>query len=133
MAVAMRFGGNSGTTQSITYISGGGGGGGVSVTLVWTNPNPTSNYASGTESMDLSGYDGVLIVTRQAGNNDRVAWDFALVGETTVTRVKNATSGTIYGRSAEVTSSGIIFGQGYAGGTAGATNAIPVRVYGVTF
>lgn len=133
MPVAMRFGGNSGTAQNITYISGGGGGGGGGITmkLVWTNPSPTSNYAAQTEAMDLSGYDAVAIVTRQAGNTDRVSWDFALIGETIVTQVKNMTSGTIYGRSAEVTSSGIVFGQGYSGGTAGATNAIPVKVYGI--
>ena len=104
---------------------------GLSMKLLWTNPSPSSNYAAQSEAIDLSGYDAVFIVSRQAGNNDRVAWDFALVGETIVTRIKNATSGTIYGRTAEVTSSGIVFGNGYSGGTAGSTNAIPVKVYGI--
>lgn len=132
MPIAMRYGGNNNPSQGATYINGGGGGGGgVTVTLVWTNPNPTSNFAAQTLSLDLSGYDAVAIVSRQAGNTDRVSWDFALIGETIVTQVKNMASATIYGRSAEATSSGIVFGNGYAGSTAGATNAIPVKIYGI--
>lgn len=104
---------------------------GLSMKLLWTNPSPSSNFAAQTLGLDLSGYDAVAIVSRQAGNTDRVSWDFALIGETIVTQVKNMASATIYGRSAEVTSSGVVFGNGYAGSTAGATNAIPVKIYGI--
>lgn len=133
--VSMQYGSGSYTSQGGSN-SGGGGGGGGSISLLWTNPNPTTAYAAGTETIDLTGYTAVLIKTL----NDRTSQtpqyhtELVFVGDSSVCYSSNAsTTGYTYKRQADVTTSGVTFGGGFRNTSAGNGYAIPQNIYGVTF
>lgn len=103
---------------------------------LWTNSNPTSNFAAQTVSLDLSAWSIVAIPVRQStltgGEPEKM--NFARVGHSTVLSVENVASNQyLYKRAATVTSSGVDFGQGYRNttGTANAQYCIPLAIYGV--
>ena len=127
MAVAMQYGSNE-----YTRSGGASGGGGISMTLLWTNPAPTSNFSAQTVSLDLSGYDAVCIITKTTATSDYRYWQFGLVGHSISMMNKSSTSATLAGRAAEVTTSGITFSNGYNNATAGAANCVPWYIYGIT-
>ena len=126
MAVAMQYGSNE-------YKRSGGasGGGGISMTLLWTNPAPTSNFSAQTVSLDLSDYDAVCIITKTTATSAYRYWQFGLVGHSISMLNKSSTSATLSGRAAQVDPDGITFSNGYNGSTAGAANCVPWYIYGI--
>lgn len=111
--------------------------------LLWTNPNPSSAFATQTVSLDLSEYDAVEIVfaystgaltdtdTKKAhiGNGARVLFGVAL-----------SESGNPYimSRGFTVANGGVLFGTPYrkqqnanTSATTINTDAIPLKIYGI--
>lgn len=64
MPIAMQYGSGKYTAQQ--QGSGGGSAGGITMTLLWTNPSPTSSFAAQTVPLDLSSYDMVMVFCRQS-------------------------------------------------------------------
>lgn len=128
MAIAMRYG----TPGESSGGTGGSSGGGVTCDLLWTNPNPDSNFSAQTVTLDLSGYDAVLVVVRLVATTQYHNTNICMVGLTAILNGVD-TGGARYARTADVTTTGIVFGQGYASGTANARNAVPENIYGVKF
>lgn len=122
MAVAMQYGSNEYTRS---------GGGGISMSLIWTNPDPTSNFSAQTVSLDLSGYDAVCIITKSTASSDYTHWQFGMVGSYLTMANKGTSSATLYGRTAQIDPDGIIFSNGYNNATAGAANCVPWYIYGI--
>lgn len=137
MPIAMRYGSNNNPSQGATYINGGGGGGGgVSISLLWTNSDPTATFAAQTVTVDLSGYTAVLIKTLndRTSNTPQYHSELVFVGDSSVCYSSNAnTTAYQYKRQADVTTSGVTFGGGFRNTSAGSGYAIPQNIYGVTF
>ena len=64
MAVAMQYG--SGIYSGKRTDSG------ITMTLLWTNSSPASSFAAQKVSLDLSGYDAVLVLYRYGISTDRL-------------------------------------------------------------
>lgn len=130
MPIAMRYGSNDYTR------SGGasGGGGGITMSLLWTNPSPTSNFAAQTVSINLSEFQALKIkfITSPTGTM-RAVQDVLVDGETYNCYLHNATTGTQYSyiRQVIATSTGVEFSTGYREQTAGAGYMIPLEIYGI--
>ena len=123
MAVAMQYG--SGIYGGKRTDSG------ISMTLLWTNPAPTSNFSAQTVSLDLSEYDAVCIITKSTAGSSYTHWQFCLVGGDVTMANKGISNTTLYGRSAQVAEDGITFSNGYNNATAGAANCVPWYIYGI--
>lgn len=112
----------------------GGGGGGGAWTELWTNPDPTSNFAAQTVSIDLSSWHLIAIVVRFNASSDGETICLARIGEKVVLNAPNFGS-TMYNarRLANVQTTGVEFMQGYRNttGTAGAQYGVPTVIYGV--
>ena len=121
---------NGTTLNSVTLPSGGGG----SWTELWTNPDPTSNFAAQTVSVDLSAWTWIAIRIIPNTNNDGDETQFAMVGRSTILEASNYGSNQYkYMRKATVSTSGVQFSTGYRNttGTSGTGYAIPQAIYGV--
>lgn len=129
MAIAMRYGTPG---ESSGAVGGGSSGGGVTCDLLWTNPNPDSNFSAQTVTLDLSAYDAVLVVCRMFATTTYYFTNTCMVGLPAILNTLDV-SGNRYGRTADVTTTGIVFGQGYSNGTASASRVIPVSIYGIKF
>jgi len=113
--------------------------GGAKMDLLWTNPNPTSNYTANTESMDLSDYD--LIYVEFANTDaDKITVVCRADGKTYIATQPNKSSGATSPsvnryRTFTVNTSGISFGTAYIAGTTSAANGacVPQAVYGLKF
>ena len=114
----------------MAYIRCASGGGGAAVEL-WTNPSPNAVFANQTVSVDLSAYDGILILLKHAysTSSSDVAYDtyhgvsYLPVGVTGA--YISAPTQANY-RSVNVTTSGVQFV------TASSTSAsIPCKIWGV--
>lgn len=99
--------------------------------LLWTNASPTSDFAAQTLTLDLSGYDAVLIETLVSGTANYGSSAIIRKGWSAVMAEKSATTGSVFGRQATVTASGVQFGTGYENATAYAGRMIPQRIYGI--
>lgn len=134
MAIAMRYGSNE-YTRSGGASGGGGSGGGITMTPLWNNPSPTAAFAAQTVSLDLSGYDAVIIlcVTDRTtsplrhfmsnimlvdGNN----WSLWGVG---------GASTYTYNRMVDVLTTGLTFSTGYRNGSASTDRCVPITIYGI--
>lgn len=103
--------------------------GGFSMTLVWTNPNPTSSFAlQQTLSIDLSGYKAVAIYFVYATNStaDRYGGLFPIGFPDSMMMYTYTGSSEANRTMSSITSSGITFDSGTS-----ANNIIPIRIYGV--
>lgn len=130
MAIAMRYG----TPGESSGGAGGSSGGGVTISKLWTNPSPTSNFAAQTVSLDLSSYDAVIVVVAHSitGSEKNPCW--LMKGDYNGNAFTAYHTGSyIYARPANVSDTGIVFGQGARGGTTNNQYAIPVEIYGVKF
>ena len=111
-----------------------GGGGGGSWTSLWTNSDPSSNYAAQTEAMDLSAYTWIAIIAKTQTTGTVETTHLVRVGSSVIMSVPNL-AGTqyFYKRQADVTTNGITFGTGYRNNTStsGTNYCIPIAVYGV--
>ena len=106
-------------------------------TLLWTNPNPASNFAAQTINIDLSKYDYVVIETFRPSGKDYYCNDIIKVGykKTIIAGWTLANGYGLQGRMFTVEKSSVIIGSGYASGTSGnSVNdavCIPINIYGV--
>lgn len=103
--------------------------GGFSMTLVWTNPNPSSSFAlQQTLSIDLSGYKAVAIYFgySTASQGDRFGGLFPIGFPDNMIMYAYTGSSEANRTMSSITSSGITFDSG-----TNANNIIPLRIYGV--
>lgn len=108
--------------------------------LLWTNPDPSAEFAAQTISLNLTGYYGALVVSRpQAVSNINVS-AICLKGDraelvavrTGKLVVRNLGSGTVDG----VSDSGVNFSGGlsiatYGQETSSNTVCVPVYIFGL--
>lgn len=132
MAVAMRYGSNEYSRSGGT--GGGGSGGGITMSLLWTNPSPASSFAAQTVSLDLSGYDAVVIFCRDFATSDSqsaIGSTWVLKGTTGSCIMASRASSSTGKRMATVSNTGIDFTyNGYNGNSDNARN-VPLYIYGV--
>lgn len=107
--------------------------------LLWTNPNPTSNFAAQTISLDLSGYDAVDVVAVVSRTSGRMGMCRLFVGAPVDQSLAVlGDDATKHARDLTLYSDGITFQNGYyqymASGSSKTTDAgqaIPYKIYGV--
>lgn len=100
-------------------------------TLLWTNASPTSSFAAQTVSLDLSGYDAVLVTSclaTTATNQDNAM--LVMVGDSArLCGTDNANNA--FNRDLTVLSSGVQFYTGQTGTSSQNGSRIPLKIYGV--
>lgn len=104
---------------------------------LWTNPNPTSNFAAQTVPLDLSAWTWIAITVRHsttsAYNTIRMTC-FCKVGDDVILVAQNLGS-TLYTalRRANTDTTGVEFTTGYRNttGTSGTEYCVPIAIYGV--
>ena len=107
--------------------------GGFSVTTIWTNPSPTSTYASQTLVVDLSAYKMLIVQFKQANNIDIYSYAVNMIDGTEHMVTTSSKTGTAYTykRTMKCSSTGIVFSSGYRSTSAGAAYMVPYRIYGI--
>lgn len=124
MAVAMRYGSGDNGNRST----------GVTMKLLWTNPNPDSNFAAQTVSVNLSGYDFFAIVPifSVASPNIIPMQVFTCDDSTShvlaITARSNSNNG---GRLITFSTSGLTFTSATYSGSTNNSYAIPYKIYGI--
>lgn len=111
--------------------------------LLWTNPAPTSVFDAQTLSIDLSGYESVIIQAKgwYSENNytplkimiPKDGKPHVIVGnQSDYTGNMSAYTYTWYARTVTLTNNSIIFSSGYVTGVNGARSdaCIPLKIYG---
>lgn len=109
---------------------------------LWTNPNPTSDFAAQTLSLDLSGYDMLLVYAWDTvGDVAPVSYIIEAPGTTFITAFRDFTNSNAIPmtyRKVTITGAGITFGNG----TYKLTNQqsspatrndfrVPTKIYGI--
>ena len=142
--------------SSVTVGAGGGGTG--SIDLLWTNSSPASGMNAQTISLDLSGYDAVIIeskgnYSRNAGMpgyrdpasgtpynqifNNRVYLNknesgyLLLGGDVRYPGGTSSAVGSVMWRDVSVSDTGVTFGAGYNNDYSFMGAAVPQKIYGV--
>lgn len=114
--------------------SGGGSGesgGGLTLDLLWTNPNPSSNFGAQTISIDLSGYLLVLI-EQDPFNNGSLDVAIGLIGsEMKMFCLANTNTNRNGARNLTVSSTGITFSACTYNGATNNGYSIPLRIFGI--
>lgn len=117
-------------------ISGGGGGGGTStLELLWTNPNPSSNFSAQTVSLDLTNYDLIVIESSTTTTSSRLFMTLCRNG--TAAQLQRIGTNYLYIRSLDITNAGVSFETGQRiqalSGTWASNSGyiIPQKIYGV--
>ena len=107
--------------------------------LLWTNPNPSSNFTAQTVSLDLTEYDAVEIQCKNLASSDY------MIG--TLFRIKKGDKGLLLSNAAtnrerdvhSVSNTGIEFSGGIIYNTYGGAQStdnsrvIPIRIYGIKY
>lgn len=105
---------------------------GATFDLLWTNSDPTANFAAQTVSLDLSAYDAVLIIYLANLNRNAQYSRICLKnGYSNVLLGVISASSDIRTRTANVTDSGVDFGAGYTGTSSANSSNIPYLIYGI--
>lgn len=111
--------------------------GGMKMDLLWTNPSPTSTFASQTVSLDLSGYDYIYIVYDGVVGSSKL-YNSAFIPTSLPSYTFVHCADFIYHRALTISSSGIVFAGGKYTRTYGsstftdiATACVPIYIYGV--
>lgn len=113
---------------------------GMQMDLLWTNPDPTAEFAAQTVALDLSQYDAVIIYSRTTSVTLHCYADLFFKGtQGSVASCSTGGQGAItWVREIEVFAdgSGILFSQGYRAGGTTAVNGdnsagIPYQIYGI--
>ena len=106
--------------------------GGMKMDLLWTNPSPTSDFASQTVSLDLTDYSYLFIVQRQykdsSGNSSTAL--LPIDGVTYVV-VVISDGGETRTRTYSASASSVTVGVGKSGSTINNAYAIPYQIYGI--
>lgn len=109
----------------------------VQIDILWSNESPTSNFAAQTISLELSTYRAIAIVATASTSDANGGTAFGVVNDGITYNIflhnNNANAEYTYVRSFKIGTSGITFGNGLRGSTAGAQYAIPRAIYGVRF
>lgn len=107
----------------------------VSMVKLWENASPNSTFAAQTISLDLSGYDGVMVTGKfqYNGADVRTTTGFVSVGQSGHILVTNSTNENLRSRRFTVSATGVEFAIGIqmGSGSEAAGAAIPTVIYGV--
>lgn len=125
MATAFQYGSGSSSKSK-----------GMTMTLIWTNTDPTSSFAAQTVSVDWAGYDAVFIRTMFSTSTQTVQPMSFHICDKNITAfipITARTSNQNGGRLFTFDDTGIIFQGGYYNGSATNNYAIPYQIYGVKF
>ena len=99
--------------------------------LLWTNASPSSSFAAQTVSLDLSGYDAVLVTSclaTSATNQDNAM--LVMVGDSArLCGTDNANNA--FNRELTVLSSGVQFYSGQTGTSSQNASRIPLKIFGI--
>lgn len=133
MPIAMQYGSGNYTAQNMPQSGGGGSSGGIEMTLLWTNPNPTSTFAAQTVALDLSDYDAVGINLKwHKGVENFIPMMILPKGAERWQLFQAATDvNRTGGRFATFVSSGIAFTNATYNGSSTNDYAIPYKIYGI--
>ena len=109
----------------------------LSMKLLWTNPDQSSDFAAQTVPLDLSGYDAVCILVRNQKGTDS-GWNSTHIvfSGRPAELTPLSGDGTILMRIATMSSTGVYFdiGKSYATYRTATTNngvAVPSKIYGI--
>lgn len=109
----------------------------VQIDLLWVNTSPTSNFSAQTVALELSTYRAIAIVATATTSDANGGTAFGVVNDGITYNIflhnNNANVEYTYVRSFKIGTSGITFGNGLRGSTAGAQYAIPRAIYGIRF
>lgn len=107
----------------------------LSPTLIWTNPNPTSNFAAQTIEMNLSSYKYIIVLTNPAPTVTYLPRSSAIipVTETCPTnQARTASTGSGLFRNICATGTGITISAAYTtSNSAQNDRTIPYKIYGI--
>ena len=116
---------------------------GFSIDLLWTNPNPSSNFAAQSVEVDLSNYDKFMILTNWSTSNSLNFSAQIFEPTTEITQFLFVTSGGTASSSASrsgvrrfsysITNHAISFQAGYYNSSSNNSYLIPVKIYGLKF
>ena len=112
----------------------GGGGGGGSWTSLWTNSDPSADFAAQTIPLDLSGWTLIAVLAKTTTSGNTTSVFLAAVGTGSILSVPNLGSTQyFYKRTMDVQTTGVTFSTGYrnTSGTSGASYCIPTAIYGL--
>lgn len=107
--------------------------GGVKRDLLWSNPNPTSNFEPQTISLDLSDY-GLIYITFKIYNDNVVGLEkTSIVGNKDRIVGVNAEASALvtYYRPFESNQNSVMFENGYRNATVTNTRCVPIQIYGI--
>ena len=125
----------NGQTGNVVVSAGG-------IDLVWTNPSPTSSFASQTVLIDLSSYNAVIVEF----NYTDTSYGYTVIAvknglpmqANCITNILSASIGNVVYRTAQMTSTGVLISDCYRKafnattvGTVDNTRMIPIRIYGI--
>lgn len=124
MAVAMRYGSGEGGNRSA----------GVSMKLLWTNPNPTANFAAQTVSLDLSGYDAYGVVSMFSAS-----YQYTMplcvfpcdINHKAYVMCNARTANNTGGRLINFSTTGLAFEAASYSGSTNNSYCIPYKIYGI--
>lgn len=103
----------------------------VSIAKLWENASPTSAFGIQTVSLDLSGYQMVLMLARVSTNYDEIFSNITPVGSAGRISGGWGNSDEAFHRDYEVSTTGIYFYGAYAQGGYDASDVVPTRIYGI--
>jgi hypothetical protein len=101
---------------------------------LWSNPNPSSNFNAQTISLDLSAWSVLCVTYITATGQSRHASTIVFKdGETyfVTVGIPSTSNNYYYKRGASADNTGVTFTNGYQNTTAGASYAVPQKIYGV--
>lgn len=103
-----------------------------SIDLLWTNPNPTSLFASQTISLNLSNYSHVLVEFCMYASGDTKQVMASFYASITKYLIASCAMGnTLIHRECQINSANIIFDSGYVGANVNNSACIPYKIYGI--
>lgn len=118
----------TGEDGKLSYAIGAPGG----VVQLWKNASPESNFAAQTISLDLSGYQAVVVVARYSPSNGGSVSTFVPVGENGNLVLTWGNTGTYTSRSFTVSTTGIAFDAAYVNSDGPySDNMMPTYIYGI--
>lgn len=106
---------------------------GVTMTKIWENSNPTSNFAGQTLSKSLSGYHSIYVECLRSTSAQKISGCALVeVGGKTAYIMGTTDQYAVTRRDVTATTTGITFSGFYSANTSdGSSNEIPYRIYGI--
>lgn len=106
----------------------------LQISLLWTNPSPTSNFNPQTISISSSVYS-LFIITSYMDNSATTIVFNTIVMKDAQTYINTILGSYSYFRQVKITDSSVIFGTGYVGNgvnqSANNGATIPYKIYGI--